>query len=149
MPSIDPVRPDRDTTDVVGARIGAQIVDLVIMFVQVVAVGALLVFLARPERAQSARGLFFLALLTLPLYGGLLEGYWNGQTVGKRLAGIKVVDQRGREPSVGQAFVRNVPAVVLFGWLPTVVALASIAINDYRQRLFDTAADTYVVRAPR
>lgn len=45
--------------------------------------------------------------------------------------------------------IRNVPAVVLFGWLPTFVALAAIAVSEYRQRLFDTAADTYVVRAPR
>ena len=149
MPSTDRVRPDHHTTNVVGARIGAQLVDVVIMFVQGLAVGLLLVLLVRPERAQSARGFFVLALLTLPLYGGLLEAYWNGQTVGKRLLGIKVVDDRGRDPSVGQAFVRNVPAVVLFGWLPTVVALASIATSDHRQRLFDVAADTYVVEAPR
>lgn len=149
MPSTDRVRPDHDTTNVVGARIGAQLVDLVLMFVQVVVVAAVLVFLARPERAETARGFAFFGVLTLPLYGGLLEGYWNGQTVGKRLAGIKVVDERGRDPSVGKAIGRNLPAVVLFSWLTTVVALAAIATSDYRQRLFDMAADTYVVRAPR
>lgn len=146
MPSTDTVRPDRETTDVVGARIGAQVVDLVLMFVQVVLVAFALVVLARPDRTEGARALAYVGVLTLPLYGGLLEGYWNGRTVGKRLFGIKVVDRRGREPSVGQALGRNLPAVVLFSWVTTAVALAAIATSERRQRLFDRAAETYVVR---
>lgn len=146
MPSNDTVRPDSGTTDVVGARIVAQIVDLVAMFVQVLVVGFALVFLVRPDRAETARAFVYLGVLTLPLYGGLLKGYWNGQTPGKRVADVKVVDRRGHEPSVGQALLRNVPAVVLFSWVTTAVALAAIATSDRRQRLFDRAADTFVVR---
>jgi len=149
MPSSDRVRPDHDTTDVVGARVGAQIVDLVVMFVQVVFVGFVLVALARRDRAGTVRGFGYVGVLTLPLYGGLLEGFWNGQTVGKRLFHVKVVDEGGTEPSLGQAFFRNLPAIVLFSWVTTAVALLSIATSDRRQRLFDRAADTYVVRTRR
>lgn len=145
MPSSDRVGPDNDTTNVVGARIGAQLVDLVLVFVQVVLVGVALTFLVRPDRSEALRSFVYVGVLTLPLYGGLLEGYWNGQTVGKRLAGVKVVDETGREPSAGQAFLRNLPAVVLFSWVTAAVALAAMATTDYRQRLFDVAADTYVV----
>jgi len=149
MPSNDPIRPDRETTDVVGARIGAQIVDLVVMFVQVVVVGFVLVALTRPDRAETVRGFAYVGVLSLPLYGGLLEGFWNGQTVGKRLLHVKVVDGAGTEPSFGQALLRNLPAIVLFSWVTAAVALAAIATSDRRQRLFDRAADTYVVRARR
>ena len=147
MPSSNPGRPDRHATDVVGSRIGAQIVDLVLMFVQVMVFTVGLAFLVRPESESAVRGFVGLAFLTLPLYGGLLEGFWNGQTVGKRLLGIKVVDRRGDEASVGQALVRNLPAVILFSWLTSAVALAAIAIDDRHQRVFDVVAGTYVVRA--
>ena len=147
MPASVSGRPDRDSTDVVGSRIGAQLVDLVLMFVQVLAVTFALGTLLRPEGESAVRGLVGLAFVTLPLYGGLLEGYWNGQTVGKRLVGIEVVDRRGDHPSVGQALARNLPAVVLFTWLTSAVALAAMAMNDRRQRVFDGVAGTYVVRA--
>ncbi|WP_435174325.1 RDD family protein [Halorussus sp. AFM4] len=147
MPSDTSGRPDRHATDVVGARIGAQFVDLVLQFVQVVGVAVALGSLVRPEGEAAVRGLVGLGFLTLPLYGGLLEGFWNGQTVGKRLAGIRVVDRRGDDPSVGQVLVRNLPAVVLFSWLTSAVALAAIATSERNQRVFDGVAGTYVVRA--
>ena len=140
-------KPDRRATDVVGARIGAQIVDLVLMFGQVMVVALGLAFLTQPESEAAVEGFVGVAFLTLPLYGGLLEGYWNGQTVGKRMTGIKVVNRRGEEPSVGQAFGRNVPAVILFSWLTSAVALAAMAMDDHRQRVFDSIAGTYVVKA--
>ncbi len=28
-------------------------------------------------------------------YGALLEGFWNGQTIGKRLFHLRVIDQSG------------------------------------------------------
>lgn len=137
-------RPGRGDTDVVGARIGAQVVDIVLMTVQVFAITFVLSALTG---SSDPRPFFFLSLLTLPLYGGLLEGYWDGQTVGKRLFGIRVVDESGRACSVGQAFGRNAPAVVMPGWLAYLVALASMAASDRRQRLFDRFAGTVVVRA--
>lgn len=131
-------RPGRRATDVVGGRIGAQIIDVIAMTVQLVAVATLL---------GGGRGGFFLGLLTLPLYGGLLEGYWNGQTLGKKALGIKVVDARGGKVTVGQAAIRNLPAVIMPGWLVYLVALASMAMTDTRQRVFDQIAGTVVIRA--
>jgi uncharacterized RDD family membrane protein YckC len=151
MPSTDDgddrVVPDERTTDVVGARIGAQVIDTVLLFVQVVVVTLLLVLLVQPESRDAVDGLAALTVLTLPLYGGLFEGLWNGQTPGKRFTGIKVVDRQGREPGLGKALGRNVPAIVLFSWVTTAVALAAIATSDLRQRLFDGVAGTYVVDA--
>jgi uncharacterized RDD family membrane protein YckC len=141
------VRPTEDTTDVVGARIGAQVVDLVIMFVQIVGIALLLAALTAPVPRDQVEGYAYLAAVTLPLYGGMLETYWNGQTVGKWLLDVKVVGRNGRPPSLGAALLRNLPAVVVFSWLTTAVALASIAMSDRNQRVFDDVADTYVVDA--
>ncbi|WP_435143559.1 RDD family protein [Halobaculum sp. P14] len=144
MPSSQPRSAQlRDRTDVVGGRIVAQIIDVIAMTVQIlvvaVALGALL--------GGSGTGPVAVGILTLPLYGGLLEGYWDGQTLGKKFVGIRVVDRRGGDCSVGQAFVRNLPAVVMPGWLVYLVALASMAASDTRQRVFDRLAETVVVRA--
>lgn len=133
-PTGDP--PDRSDTGVVGERVGAQIVDLVLMAVQL---GVVVLVLG------SGTGAFLLGLLTLPLYGGLQEGYWDGQTVGKKVFGIRVVSERGGDCSVGQAFARNAPALAIPGWLAYLVALLSMAASDYRQRLFDRVAGTVVV----
>lgn len=141
------LRPNWDTTAVVGARIGAQIVDLIVTGLQGLGIAFGLALLVRPETEAGLRGLVFVGFLTTPLYGGLLEAYWNGQTIGKRVAGIRLVDFMGEDPSVGQALLRNLPAPVAFGWLTYLVALASVAANDRRQRVFDVVADTYVVRA--
>jgi len=140
------VEPTRESTDVVGARIGAQVIDMILQVVQLLVVAFLLdmVLAPRPGQAQALAGL---AMLSLPLYGGLLEGYWNGQTVGKRALGIQVVDRRGNEPTVGQALVRNLPAVILFSWVTSAVALAAIATTETNQRVFDDVAGTYVVRS--
>lgn len=128
----------RDSTDVVGDRIVAQIFDTIFISIQFVLVVASLSYLAD-------RYLIYLSILTLPLYGGLLEGYWNGQTIGKRMTGIKVVDNFNNEPGVRKALIRNLPALVLFSWVAVVVGLAAIATSDCRQRLFDRIAGTYVV----
>jgi uncharacterized RDD family membrane protein YckC len=147
MPSNDRVKPTQETTDVIGARIGAQVADVIVMFVQLVAVGIGFAMLATPRSSAGVEGYVYLAAITLPLYGGVLEAYWNGQTLGKRLTGIKVVDRRGHTPSLGAALTRNVPAVIVFSWLTTAVGLAAIAMDDRNQRLFDDVADTYVVDA--
>jgi len=135
-------RVDRDDTDVVGARIVAQVVDTIAMTIQLIVVG---VFFAT-TLGTGPQGGVFLALLTLPLYGTVLEGYFDGKTIGKMLVGIKVVKVSGDPCGPAGAFVRNIPAFVAPGWLAYLVALASMAASDIRQRLFDRMAETTVVR---
>jgi uncharacterized RDD family membrane protein YckC len=95
---------------------------------------------------------FFLAVA----YPVFFEVRRNGQTPGKRFAGIRVVDGRGLPISVPQSFVRNIarlldsfPPLPLMGLgLYGVGGLACMLDRHYR-RLGDLAADTLVIKESR
>lgn len=134
--------------NVLGARLVAQLIDLVAMFLLLlVAIVALVVVLPGVDAAEAELlGVFTFVGVALG-YGTVLEGRY-GKTLGKMATNVRVVCRDGSEISYGQAFGRNIPA--LFGGWPTwLVGMAAIAVNDDNQRLFDVAADTYVVRDTR
>lgn len=130
---------------VLGARILAQLIDLLAMFVLLVAVlAALIVALPGVETAEIE----FLSVLTFVAvalgYGTVLEGRY-GKTLGKMATNVRVACRDGSEIHYGQAFGRNIPALV-GGPTTWLAGMAAIAVNEDNQRLFDKAADTYVVR---
>ena len=85
-------------------------------------------------------GLVFLFLAQL-----VLEGR-TGQSVGKRLAGIRVVDMRtGRPVGFGMAFARR--AYRFVNVLPLGAGFLWPLWDDRRQTLADKLVDTVVVRA--
>lgn len=130
-------------TDVVGSRAVAQTIDVVIAGSVFVATG----LAVRSLVGTDARPSLVLSSPVLIAYGGLLEGYWNGQTIGKWVASIEVRTSDGTEIRPLQAFLRNVPAVLLPGLPVYFVALLAIATSEQRQRVFDQVADTIVVRS--
>ena len=82
-------------------------------------------------------------------YGILTEWYWNGQTLGKKLLRLRVMDEQGLRLQFSQIVVRNLlrfvdslPALYLVGGL---VCLFS----QRAQRLGDFAANTIVTWSPR
>src|SRR5262245_41834622 len=55
-----------------------------------------------------AGGFFMLAMLLLPiLYGVTLEWFWRGQTVGKRMFRLRVMDADGLRLQFHQVLMRN------------------------------------------
>lgn len=145
MVDSDAVDPEEQISDVLRERVVAGLIDYVVLFVLLFVVGISWTLLlgSGPEGDVFAHS--FLTWATLPLYGGVLEGLWNGQTIGKRVTGITVVDQYGDGPGVGRATIRNLPAAFILGWPLAVVGLASIMATDKNQRVFDKLAGTYVV----
>ncbi len=79
-------------------------------------------------------------------YGGLFEAYWNGQTPGKRVMGIRVVSVEGRPITPLQAVLRNIlrEADAQPLWLYQVGLLAATS-NPRFQRLGDLACGTMVI----
>jgi uncharacterized RDD family membrane protein YckC len=80
------------------------------------------------------------------LYFVLLESY-GGQTLGKMIVGIKVVDEAtGAPPCLTHAAVRTALRLV-DGLANYCVAFIAVLVTTKRQRLGDMAAHTVVVRA--
>ena len=82
-------------------------------------------------------------------YGILTEWYWHGQTLGKKLLRLRVMDEQGLRLQLSQIIIRNLlrfidslPALYLVGG---VVCL----LSTRAQRLGDFAANTIVVWSPR
>src|ERR1035437_6542485 len=82
-------------------------------------------------------------------YMALAEWLWRGQTVGKRLLGLRVVDAGGFRLEPSQVIVRNLMRFV--DGLPALYLVGGIAclVSRNRQRLGDLAAGTVVIRAPK
>ena len=89
----------------------------------------------------------FSAVLFGWMYFILLEWLWNGQTLGKRIFGLRVINEDGAPARFIAVFVRNLVRVVDF--LPGFYGLGlfSLVLSSRSQRLGDLAAGTFVVRA--
>jgi uncharacterized RDD family membrane protein YckC len=71
------------------------------------------------------------------LYHPVVEVMMRGRTPGKRVAGVRIVDERGGVPSVGALLIRNVfrivdalPGFYLLGLLMTVFTARHVRIGD-------------------
>jgi uncharacterized RDD family membrane protein YckC len=89
-----------------------------------------------------------LVLVNFVMYWGyftLFEAFWNGQTPGKRLFKIRVIQTSGRQISFFEAMIRNLLRIVDI--LPSFYLVGVIAMicNRRQQRLGDLAAATLVV----
>lgn len=79
-------------------------------------------------------------------YSALLEGFWNGQTIGKRLFHLRVIDQAGLPLRIEQAWIRNLMRI--FDALPFAYLMGGISVlsSPLMQRFGDRVAGTLVVR---
>ena len=82
-------------------------------------------------------------------YGIFCEWRWRGQTIGKRLFGLRVIDSHGLRLRLSQVALRNV--MRLFDSLPLLYLAGAAASLFSRnlQRLGDLVANTVVVRERR
>ena len=82
-------------------------------------------------------------------YTIILEWFWQGQTVGKRVLKLRVMDANGLKLQPSQIVLRNllraVDSLPLFYMVGGIVSL----INRHSQRLGDMAAGTIVVKRTR
>ena len=96
-----------------------------------------------------SRGLTVLAYFFISIgYGMTAEWRWRGQTIGKRLLRLRVMDAQGLTLRFSQVVIRNILRFV--DSLPLFYAVGGVACLFSRraQRLGDIAADTIVIRIP-
>lgn len=82
-------------------------------------------------------------------YGIVMEWGWRGQTLGKRLVRLRVMDENGLRLQFNQVVIRNLLRVV--DSLPAFYMVGGLGclMSRKAQRLGDMAANTIVVRNPR
>lgn len=122
--------------DILCLGVVAQLLNSAIMFLGVVS-----------EDFARAMGIliFFLAQIG---YGIGCEWLWRGQTLGKRLLRLRVMDAQGLQLQFSQVVIRNL--LRFLDALPGPYLVGGIAClaSQRAQRLGDLAANTIVVRHP-
>lgn len=93
--------------------------------------------------------LFLIQFLLIAFYHLVLELLWNGQTIGKRIVGARVVQANGLPATASGIVIRNL--VRLFDFLPVFYGIGLIVMfaSGRTQRLGDLAGGTIVIREQR
>ena len=124
-----------------GARLLAAIIDNIIL----VLVGFVLGFVIGMVMGKSGQILSTILSLVISIYYWVFYQASSGQTLGKKVMGIKVVDMMGNKPSTMTFFLREmigklVSAIILF------IVYLMILWDGKKQGLHDKIAGTVVVR---
>ena len=128
-----------------GSRGLAWLIDFAVVLVLW---GAGFLFALPLELGREGLGLALSALWFFAVYWGyflLSEWLWNGQTLGKRALGVRVIQWKGTALTFYHSAVRNIVRFV--DALPGLYAVGFVvaACNRENRRLGDFAADTLVV----
>jgi len=130
-------------------RFVAWAVDLMCIVILVMALSSLMILVHLVSSsfgaALSAIGYFVISIG----YGIACEWMWRGQTVGKRLMRLRVVDAEGMRLQFNQIVTRNLLRFVDSLPAPYLVGGLVCWFSPKCQRLGDIAANTIVIRIPR
>lgn len=126
-------------------RILAWMIDIVIMYTFVFLMLRFAIPYLQIEEYLSNTFSYLFVLLPAFSYHLILELIWNGQTVGKKILGIKVVDINGKEPTISQYLLRWVLRLVDIGVTMGFGAILSVTFSTLNQRIGDLAAGTVVI----
>ena len=128
------------------SRFFAWLIDLLVILTLILAASRLLAVLAT-FGGSWIQAFTVIAYFTLSTgYGIFCEWRWRGQTVGKRLFGLRVMDANGLHLTFAQVVIRNLVRVVDLLPAAYLVGAASAILTEHSQRLGDLAASTVVVR---
>lgn len=126
----------------VGERIGACLIDRLILIVYSIAIVALF------GNLKIGEMWVWILTIILPwlLYFVLFEIFMNGQTPGKRLLNMQVVRLDGSRATIGDFILRWIFGMVELYFLGGAIALIFVAAGGKGQRLGDLVAGTSVIK---
>ncbi len=144
--------PEQTEVDFVIAGIGSRFLALALDMLIQTAIGLVAVIcggLISYGLGVSLWGWAFVLLFLFLLYFGYFayfEILWNGQTPGKRKAGIRVIKDSGRPLTPAESIGRNLMRIV--DWMPSLyaVGIVSALVTKQNKRLGDLIAGSLVVR---
>lgn len=135
-----------------GSRFMALFLDLmlqaiaaIVLFFVLLAIGVPVGLLGRVKSNWALAAIFLCLFLVQWGYFAAFEIAWKGQTPGKRQAGIRVINESGRQISYYEALTRNLLRVI--DSLPTGYALGAVVmfLSPQHKRIGDFVAGTIVV----
>ena len=118
-------------------RIFAWIIDFIIMLISSSTLGALV--------GWSSVLPYFVIIPIFFFYNLAFEMFWQGQTIGKRLLGIRVVTSDGEQMSLKALLLRWSFRFVDIGLSMGIVGILSVFSNSRNQRIGDILANTIVI----
>src|ERR1700758_1559253 len=142
----------------IGSRFLAILIDTLLQVAAYVAIVLIfvLVISAAPKSGTTGElshsgekwliaGLILFHFLMYWGYFTLFEAFWNGQTPGKKLFKIRVIQDSGRQITFFEAMIRNLIRVIDLVPSFYLVGVIAMACNRRHKRLGDLAAGTLVV----
>jgi uncharacterized RDD family membrane protein YckC len=146
-----------------GKRILAWLIDIIIICIYYSFMLRFIYPLLGLGKAVSTAASLFVIIIPVLTYQLVFELLFNGQTIGKMAAGIKVIDKDGKEPTwgqyitrwilcIGNLFIYIVPYLLLQNFLLMLVFMIlylpdflTMVVSKKGQRIGDIAAGTVVI----
>lgn len=122
-----------------GTRLVAFIIDAIVL--GIIGGGFTMTINSGGDATSASSGM---STLVGALYFILLWNYWDGQTLGKKAMGIKVVKEDGSKLDLGTAVVRYIGYFI--SAIPILLGFIWVAFDSKKQGFHDKIAKTIVVK---
>jgi uncharacterized RDD family membrane protein YckC len=134
----------------IGRRVMAQFIDILLVLALIAFTGAIVGFTLGRVQPETAQGVVLFLAAAFPfLYFIVLEGFWNGRTIGKMAFGLRVRMADGTPIRFSSALGRNFVRVADFLPFGYFAGMLATFTTPKAQRLGDLVANTVVVREAR
>lgn len=131
----------------IGERLLALLADFVVITAYFTGIGLLFERFISPHIGSNVELLLVLGIIIIPgiLYPVLCETLNRGQTIGKRLLNLRVVNADGSSPGLGAALLRWL-LLIIEGPVTVGSGLLVALLSRNHQRIGDFAAGTLVIK---
>lgn len=140
-----------------GNRILAGLIDqtisLVVITIMGLAAWGVFTLVSMSSMPSHVKGIGYGFIIMVLIFGTFIihfgyhmffEGTWQGQTPGKRVAHIRVIEQNGQPVTWPAVIIRNLVRVIDTGLM--LIGVLAILVDNNERRFGDLAAGTVVVR---
>lgn len=130
----------------IGNRTIATVIDYGIIVAYAMTAVVLIQGLENVTGDVEFNSLMYLLLIPYLLYFPVSEIFFNGQSIGKKMSGLKVTRLDGTAPSIGDYAIRALFRLVEIDMSAGLIAVLTLLIRGKGQRLGDIAANTTVIK---
>ncbi|MCA0150029.1 MULTISPECIES: RDD family protein [Rossellomorea] len=141
-----------------GSRAAALMIDQIILTIVNILIVVLLFFVLADDNLKLNMfdfnsvllGFFLITIFVINWgYFFALEYFWGGKTVGKRMLGIRVIQENGHSVTLLSCFIRNLMRIIDMLPVSYFLGMIMIFLHSKHKRLGDIVAGTIVVHERR